>query len=318
MSTQQIYEILVEIKASVATINTCWTFFQAPYLVEDALGFKFPVPSEYDFELLNNVLKWRLRDRDFYPEVEAGNYELSKSNRSDAIITKDTLLTPGTSITMAMVVLGIMSSHEDCPLQCGSSRTIVVPSGGRKWYAPRLSRIWFLLIVAPSTQCGVWFDAATKPREPLVDARMQLAMDEAIKSNQGGVVKTRRTYRATKSPHDQEYKHVRSYHWGMSSAHEDTSLSHSLGFMHRIKEAYSDRPETHHELLDIMRDFGVGAIDAPGVVHQMSALIIGQPDLIEGFDTFLPPGYTVRVVNDGSGRSLRCTTPETVSYICCE
>ena len=135
VSTQQIYAILIEIKASVSSVDTRWTFFQAPYIIEDTLGFKFPVPSEYDFELLNNVLKWRLRNRTFYPEVEAGNYELSRSNKSDVIITKDTLLTPGASITMAMIVLKVSSGFEICPLpRCGSSQTLAAPSGGRQWY----------------------------------------------------------------------------------------------------------------------------------------------------------------------------------------
>ncbi len=36
-----------------------WTFFQAALMIEDALGRKFPVPSEYDYGLLDNIIKYR-------------------------------------------------------------------------------------------------------------------------------------------------------------------------------------------------------------------------------------------------------------------
>lgn len=36
-------------------------------------------------------------------------------------------------------------------------------------------------------------------------------------------------------------------------------------------------------------------IDTPGVIREVSSLFEGHPYLIEGFNTFLPPGYKLEV-----------------------
>jgi hypothetical protein len=57
VSTRQIHTLLVEMKTS--TLDVRWTYFQAPLQIEDALGVKFPVPSEYDFRMLQIIIKGR-------------------------------------------------------------------------------------------------------------------------------------------------------------------------------------------------------------------------------------------------------------------
>ena len=39
-------------------------------------------------------------------------------------------------------------------------------------------------------------------------------------------------------------------------------------------------------------------IDTPGVIRRVSNLFLGHPDLIVGFNTFLPPGYKIEVSNN--------------------
>jgi hypothetical protein len=77
--------VVLEIKGSLATADTRWTFFQAPLLVEDALGFKFPVPSEYDYELLNAIIKHRFLEGPGSLEIKAGNYELFNTKNSKQV-----------------------------------------------------------------------------------------------------------------------------------------------------------------------------------------------------------------------------------------
>jgi hypothetical protein len=126
--------MLLEIKSSIGTVDTRWAFFQAPFVVEDALGFKFLVPSEYNFELLDKVIQWRFRDRDCFQDVQAGNYELFNSRNSDVIITSQTHLAPGTSITMAMIIASSVDDDEKCPMpNCDSNKSTPVCSGGRQW-----------------------------------------------------------------------------------------------------------------------------------------------------------------------------------------
>ena len=40
------------------------------------------------------------------------------------------------------------------------------------------------------------------------------------------------------------------------------------------------------------------SIDTPGVIERVSNLFKGHPELIVGFNTFLPPGYKIEVSND--------------------
>jgi histone deacetylase complex regulatory component SIN3 len=35
------------------------------------------------------------------------------------------------------------------------------------------------------------------------------------------------------------------------------------------------------------------SIDTPGVINRVSELFAGHPNLIQGFNTFLPPGYRI-------------------------
>ncbi len=41
--------------------------------------------------------------------------------------------------------------------------------------------------------------------------------------------------------------------------------------------------------------FCFSSIDTPGVISRVSTLFRGHPDLIVGFNTFLPPGYKIEV-----------------------
>uniref|UniRef100_A0A673CZV1 Paired amphipathic helix protein Sin3a-like n=1 Tax=Sphaeramia orbicularis TaxID=375764 RepID=A0A673CZV1_9TELE len=53
-------------------------------------------------------------------------------------------------------------------------------------------------------------------------------------------------------------------------------------------------------------------IDTPGVINRVSQLFKGHPDLIMGFNTFLPPGYKIEVqTND----LVNVTTPGQIHYI---
>jgi hypothetical protein len=126
--------MLVEIKSSLAGPDSRWSFFQAPLAVEDALGYKFPVPSEYDFDLLEAVIKQRFKTGPGSLEVEAGNYEYFKTRDSKDVISKTTRIHPGTAITMAIVVARPTLAIEACPMpKCKSIETTECAGGGRTW-----------------------------------------------------------------------------------------------------------------------------------------------------------------------------------------
>ncbi len=48
-----------------------------------------------------------------------------------------------------------------------------------------------------------------------------------------------------------------------------------------------------------MKEFKSQSIDTPGVIARVSCLFKGHPELIVGFNTFLPPGYKIEVTEGG-------------------
>ncbi len=50
-------------------------------------------------------------------------------------------------------------------------------------------------------------------------------------------------------------------------------------------------------------------IDTPGVINRVSELFAGHPNLIQGFNTFLPPGYRIECGTGNDPNSIRVTTP---------
>jgi paired amphipathic helix protein Sin3a len=57
----------------------------------------------------------------------------------------------------------------------------------------------------------------------------------------------------------------------------------------------------YNDFLDIMKEFKSQSIDTPGVIQRVSNLFKGHPELIVGFNTFLPPGYKIEVQANDQG-----------------
>lgn len=83
----------------------------------------------------------------------------------------------------------------------------------------------------------------------------------------------------------------------------------ALSYLDQVKQQFSQAPEVYSDFLDIMKDFKSQTIDTPGVIRRVSRLFRGRPNLIVGFNTFLPPGFEVRldgtkiVISEPSGRT---------------
>jgi hypothetical protein len=53
-------------------------------------------------------------------------------------------------------------------------------------------------------------------------------------------------------------------------------------------------------ILYLLQEFKSQSIDTPGVISRVSMLFKGHPELIVGFNTFLPPGYKIEVQTNES------------------
>ncbi|KAH9044289.1 hypothetical protein EDB85DRAFT_2070530 [Lactarius pseudohatsudake] len=83
--------------------------------------------------------------------------------------------------------------------------------------------------------------------------------------------------------------------------------SDALSYLDAVKVQFYDKPDVYNHFLDIMKDFKSQIIDTPGVIERVSMLFHGNPYLIEGFNTFLPPGYHINASADPS--LITVTTP---------
>jgi paired amphipathic helix protein Sin3a len=84
----------------------------------------------------------------------------------------------------------------------------------------------------------------------------------------------------------------------------------ALSYLDQVKVQFQGRPDIYNHFLDIMKDFKSQAIDTPGVIDRVSTLFRGRPALIQGFNTFLPPGYRIECSLDPSDPNpIRVTTP---------
>uniref|UniRef100_A0A673CQC9 Paired amphipathic helix protein Sin3a n=1 Tax=Sphaeramia orbicularis TaxID=375764 RepID=A0A673CQC9_9TELE len=82
--------------------------------------------------------------------------------------------------------------------------------------------------------------------------------------------------------------------------------SYALSYLDQVKLQFGNQPQVYNDFLDIMKEFKSQSIDTPGVINRVSQLFKGHPDLIMGFNTFLPPGYKIEVqTND----LVNVTTP---------
>ncbi|KAI9260819.1 hypothetical protein BY458DRAFT_478371 [Sporodiniella umbellata] len=95
-----------------------------------------------------------------------------------------------------------------------------------------------------------------------------------------------------------------------NSGYRPLNVKDALSYLDQVKVKFSDQPEVYNRFLDIMKEFKSQAIDTPGVIERVSALFRGNPTLISGFNTFLPPGYCIECsIDDHSRDVIKVTTP---------
>ncbi|KAJ3014687.1 Transcriptional regulatory protein sin3 [Thoreauomyces humboldtii] len=93
---------------------------------------------------------------------------------------------------------------------------------------------------------------------------------------------------------------------GASQGYRPLNVKDALSYLDQVKIRFNDQPEVYNRFLDIMKDFKSQALDTPGVIRRVSNLFREHPELISGFNTFLPPGYKIE---PGANGEVKVTTP---------
>ncbi|TDL28279.1 PAH2 domain-containing protein, partial [Rickenella mellea] len=96
----------------------------------------------------------------------------------------------------------------------------------------------------------------------------------------------------------------------MDNANRPLNVTDALSYLDAVKLQFWEKPDVYNNFIDIMKDFKCQVIDTPGVIERVSVLFYGHPDLIQGFNTFLPPGYRIECTTGPSEHNIiTVTTP---------
>ncbi|XP_067943768.1 paired amphipathic helix protein Sin3a-like isoform X2 [Watersipora subatra] len=82
---------------------------------------------------------------------------------------------------------------------------------------------------------------------------------------------------------------------GQAQQFQRLKVEDALSYLDQVKLQFGNHPQVYNDFLDIMKEFKSQSIDTPGVISRVSNLFKGHPELIVGFNTFLPPGYKIEV-----------------------
>lgn len=97
------------------------------------------------------------------------------------------------------------------------------------------------------------------------------------------------------------------------------NVKDALYYLDQVKLKFKNKTDVYNNFLDIMKDFKSHNIDTPGVIERVSSLFKGHPELISGFNTFLPQGFSIEcsptdtntiVVTTPMGTSIRRDSAE--------
>jgi hypothetical protein len=129
------HAVLLEIRGMLANSpDTRFGFFQTPLCIEDALGIKFHVDASFDYATLVVIIQHHFREGVGATYVREGNYELCRTSKRSELVSADTRLTSGTSITMAIVIVIKTAGDSSCPRPgCGSSKISPCLGGALAW-----------------------------------------------------------------------------------------------------------------------------------------------------------------------------------------
>uniref|UniRef100_A0A8C6Q954 SIN3 transcription regulator family member B n=1 Tax=Nothobranchius furzeri TaxID=105023 RepID=A0A8C6Q954_NOTFU len=90
-------------------------------------------------------------------------------------------------------------------------------------------------------------------------------------------------------------------------------MNYALSYLDQVKIRFANDPGIYNKFLDIMKEFKSQSIDTPGVINRVSQLFHGHPDLVLGFNAFLPPGYRIEVPKNGMTSEVKAASSDSIS-----
>ncbi|EGD81011.1 hypothetical protein PTSG_10955 [Salpingoeca rosetta] len=96
---------------------------------------------------------------------------------------------------------------------------------------------------------------------------------------------------------------------GAFGGHRRLKVEDALTYLDRVKAHFGSQPTVYNSFLNIMKDFKSQNINTPDVIKNVSQLFEGHPELIVGFNTFLPPGYKIEIPDESQPEQIVVSQP---------
>ncbi|KIJ54308.1 hypothetical protein M422DRAFT_42488 [Sphaerobolus stellatus SS14] len=90
---------------------------------------------------------------------------------------------------------------------------------------------------------------------------------------------------------------------------QQSMIEDSLAYIDNVKQVYADQPQVYQRFIDILSQFRHKTLSITQVLENISQLFYGNPNLINGFNAFIPHvnGYAIEASADGL--HIMITTP---------
>ncbi|XP_074324905.1 paired amphipathic helix protein Sin3-like 2 isoform X2 [Apium graveolens] len=101
-----------------------------------------------------------------------------------------------------------------------------------------------------------------------------------------------------------------------TGAAQKLTTNDALAYLKQVKDMFQDKREKYDNFLDVMKDFKAQRIDTAGVIATVKELFKGHNNLIFGFNTFLPKGYEITVIEEEDAPPKRSIEfEEAISFV---
>ncbi|XP_022862949.1 paired amphipathic helix protein Sin3-like 2 [Olea europaea var. sylvestris] len=102
---------------------------------------------------------------------------------------------------------------------------------------------------------------------------------------------------------------------GAGGSTQKLTTNDALSYLKEVKDMFQDEREKYDRFLDVMKDFKGQKIDTAGVIGRVKELFKGHPNLILGFNTFLPKGYEITLTDEEEAPKRTVEFEEAISFV---
>ncbi|KAM7277930.1 hypothetical protein ACFE04_005064 [Oxalis oulophora] len=102
---------------------------------------------------------------------------------------------------------------------------------------------------------------------------------------------------------------------GAGASSQKLTTNDALSYLKEVKDMFQDQKNKYDMFLEVMKDFKASRTDTTGVIARVKELFKGHNHLIFGFNTFLPKGYEITLIEDDGPQKKAVEFEEAISFV---